>query len=885
MPEFLNAQGPEGLEHKALTADAGSALLGADEATGVVEALVSVTGVPDEVNDIILPGAYAETLAKRRPKVILGHDWQKWVARCEEAKELLPGDPALPKTTRDGKPWPREAGALYVKAKFNLDTPEGKSTFSNVKFFSETGECEWSIGYRVPRGGSTKGAGGLRNIKRLDLFEASPVLFGAAPLSGTLTVKAAGAATDDDQDQEPDGETGSDPVDPDTREADAGDPDMTALHAAAIQEMNEQDTGWDAVDAASEIDPREEEITSGTQDALQAADERRQGAKGLRPGGFGVKGAGVSTKPWSDFSAADYTPAQWHAATLIHDHDPDGGSGGYPKSQCKLPVREPNGALNVNGVHAAAGVLAGARGGVDASAAQKQAASGKLRGLYRQIGQPAPSSLQAKVLTSADVTGTPPTGPSGPAQLRAREATAFSGDPAAYSLSQWHDATLVHNHPDGTMPGSKDDCCLPVATPGGALSVDGMNQAAQSLAGDGSDLGGASPAQQRDAGTALLMLFRRTGETPPASLAGMQSKAAGQDVTPADMRATERLKQWYEHGGGAAQIGWGTDGDFDKCVAIAGKHMDPAKAKGYCQLRHKGATGFYAGHAPSEELAHGAAAAAAAVAGKKGVIDPAALGSGGRGAVGWYDPALEAGEYAGHLPAETKTAAFDMPGDVPGTVPLEERIDAVTAAVTAALGGALPGEAGMPRRIVAVNGTWPDRVIATSYDTHGTTAGGESFSVPYQYDPAGGGVRLGDPEPVLLTLPAAGSGTKSLGDAAEQLSAVPVLIEYLTGFIRRDLSHERKSGRVLSDANARLLRGAVDQLIAVLNSAGISLDAEPGQEPDEQAQALNEQTSSALYLPDSTAPAAQVSGQKVLIDPELMARAYRITAAAHAAVD
>jgi hypothetical protein len=67
----------------------------------------------------------------------------------------------------------------------------------------------------------------------------------------------------------------------------------------------------------------------------------------------------------------------------------------------------------------------------------------------------------------------------------------------------------------------------------------------------------------------------------------------------------------------------------------------------------------------------------------------------------------------------------------------------------------------------------------------------------------------------------------------------------------------------------------------VLNNAGIAIDVPGNQVPDEEEQASAEQGAEPLYLPDSTAPAAQVNMQKVLLPPELMARAYRITAAAH----
>jgi HK97 family phage prohead protease len=83
--------------------------------------------------------------------------------------------------------------------------------------------------------------------------------------------------------------------------------------------------------------------------------------------------ATVSNKPWSDFSQADYSDAQWKAACLIT---------GPTKADCKLPVREPDGTLNSNGVHAAAGRL----GQTDASPADKTAAAKALMAAYHTIG-------------------------------------------------------------------------------------------------------------------------------------------------------------------------------------------------------------------------------------------------------------------------------------------------------------------------------------------------------------------------------------------------------------------------------------------------------------------------------------------------------------------
>lgn len=98
--------------------------------------------------------------------------------------------------------------------------------------------------------------------------------------------------------------------------------------------------------------------------------------------------ADVSNKPWSQFSDSDYTDAQYKRACIL-----DRGTGNTAKERYALRVREPDGTLNRNGVHAAAVVLAGGRGGVNAPAAAKKAAARKLVSLYHQIGEQPPDSI------------------------------------------------------------------------------------------------------------------------------------------------------------------------------------------------------------------------------------------------------------------------------------------------------------------------------------------------------------------------------------------------------------------------------------------------------------------------------------------------------------
>jgi hypothetical protein len=56
----------------------------------------------------------------------------------------------------------------------------------------------------------------------------------------------------------------------------------------------------------------------------------------------------------------------------------------------------------------------------------------------------------------------------------------------------------------------------------------------------------------------------------------------------------EKLRRYWLYGKGAAKIRWGTDGDWYRCVRQLSKYLGP-RAKGYCALRHKEATGMWTG--------------------------------------------------------------------------------------------------------------------------------------------------------------------------------------------------------------------------------------------------------------------------------------------------
>lgn len=62
---------------------------------------------------------------------------------------------------------------------------------------------------------------------------------------------------------------------------------------------------------------------------------------------------------------------------------------------------------------------------------------------------------------------------------------------------------------------------------------------------------------------------------------------------------TDRLRDYWTHGEGAAKIAWGVPGDFDRCRANLAEHIKPQYLNGYCANRHKDAIGVWPGQEAS----------------------------------------------------------------------------------------------------------------------------------------------------------------------------------------------------------------------------------------------------------------------------------------------
>jgi HK97 family phage prohead protease len=368
---------PVTLEHKSVAAaGVGSGAIPTSDPYEF-DIIASVTGVKDLVDDVVVPGAYAATLARRTPKVIKDHDWKQRLGKVLTIKELMPGDAALPVRTPRGDPWPAGAGALMAKVRL-FQSQAGRDAAERWREYGP--EQEFSVGYAAKRA-RQETKSGARYLLEMDLYEISDVLFGAMPLAGALpeplsTKVLTGAQADatDAEDDEP------------AAKPKADLPQITsptALRAAIAQcektpspELKAHIVARAKAMSLSFMVPKGWSKPAGEgKDVSDAADETKAG--------------GASNRPWSDFSAADYSPEQWRRACLIDTGQGDPGS----KDRYKLPVREPSGTLNRNGVHAAASALAGGRGGVQADPGQKRKAARALVRFYGTLGEDPPESL------------------------------------------------------------------------------------------------------------------------------------------------------------------------------------------------------------------------------------------------------------------------------------------------------------------------------------------------------------------------------------------------------------------------------------------------------------------------------------------------------------
>jgi len=136
---------------------------------GTFTGYASLFDTPDMGNDIIAPGAFAESLARRGPRGV---------------KLLFQHDPAQPigvwKTLRE------DARGLYAEGQLSVDNSKARDILALLRSGALDG---LSIGFRATSANRIS-KGGLRRLTKIDLWEISVVTFPMLPGARVTSVKA-----------------------------------------------------------------------------------------------------------------------------------------------------------------------------------------------------------------------------------------------------------------------------------------------------------------------------------------------------------------------------------------------------------------------------------------------------------------------------------------------------------------------------------------------------------------------------------------------------------------------------------------------------------------------------------------------------------------------
>jgi HK97 family phage prohead protease len=165
----------------------GLASVKALEEKGVIEAYVSIFGNIDQANEIVEKGAFKESLATKMPKVVWSHDWNEVIGVPLEATEDEKG--------------------LRVKFQLILDVQRAKEAYALIKAGAVD---EFSIGYKIEEDDVDEK--GVRHLRKLRLYEISPVLVGCNDKTEVISVKSGEEKDDSEEEPEEKGEV-SDVVD------------------------------------------------------------------------------------------------------------------------------------------------------------------------------------------------------------------------------------------------------------------------------------------------------------------------------------------------------------------------------------------------------------------------------------------------------------------------------------------------------------------------------------------------------------------------------------------------------------------------------------------------------------------------------------------------
>ena len=145
------------------------------DAQGRIEGYASTFGGdPDRHNEIVQPGAFADTVARAKegdlPVMLWAHAQEAPIGRWNSIAE--------------------DAKGLRVRGQLNLNTECGREAYEHVKAGDAGG---LSIGFTVAEGGREYAGDGVWHLKAIDVLEISVVAIPANPLARIQGVKSLGS--------------------------------------------------------------------------------------------------------------------------------------------------------------------------------------------------------------------------------------------------------------------------------------------------------------------------------------------------------------------------------------------------------------------------------------------------------------------------------------------------------------------------------------------------------------------------------------------------------------------------------------------------------------------------------------------------------------------
>lgn len=180
--------------HACLKADGDGFPLAED---GTFEAIVSVFGVVDSVNDVVMPGAFADSLnawAERNTKhgnnlpVLWSHrmdDPRYNIGYVLSAAEVGPGDERIPKSASGAV---HANGGLWVRGQLDVDPDASDIAKAARRLLQARRVVQFSFAYDIQKAKTSDA--GVNELHQLWLHEVSPTQVGAHQMTDLSYAKS-----------------------------------------------------------------------------------------------------------------------------------------------------------------------------------------------------------------------------------------------------------------------------------------------------------------------------------------------------------------------------------------------------------------------------------------------------------------------------------------------------------------------------------------------------------------------------------------------------------------------------------------------------------------------------------------------------------------------